>query len=144
MSEAAAALGTPFEFVYDGVTLKVGPRDLDVETAMSRTLASRDFDTIRRFADKLTKEEYAQQISDWRRTVSTGVWDYGSPEFVRFYNTTAEGLKISAFLQLKKHNPSLSRELIDRVWDDDNAWLELVEKLAAANADPTKRAVSTT
>lgn len=143
MSEMAATLGVPLAFEFEGVEYKVGQRDFEVETHLVQYLCDRDLETVQRFAHKLSPAEYQAQLSDWRKGVTAGVWSFGSPDFVRFY-VSKPGLLKSAYFQLKKFNPALKESVIDRIWDDDAKWTELMEKMGMANADPTPAAATTT
>lgn len=143
MSEIANALGVGPKFEFEGQTYTVGPRDFEVEAEMERVLEEQDYKTIERYAGVLGPAETQRQKTDWRRSVTSKVWSFGSPDFVRYY-MSFPGMCKQAFLQLAKHNPHATEGMIDRVAKDGPKWEELWDKIAQSNADPLTPGSTTT
>lgn len=136
MAEIANALGVGPTFTFEGVTYRVGVRDFQVEAEMERHLEAVDLRTIRRHEKDLGPAETQRQLADWRRACSSKTWSYGMPDFVRYYFMTSEGMRKQAYLQLARHNPHMTEDVIDRVEKDSAAWQDMWDRIAQANADP--------
>lgn len=137
MSEIASTLGLPVSFPFEGRDLKVSARDLTTEGLFSRWLEGQALRAIQRHEADLGPAVFAAQMDSWQRACAAGVYDWGMQPSL-FAMCGPSGQKEMAYLQLLKENPEIDRELVERLYDDDEAWRAFQDAQRRADSDPNR------
>lgn len=128
--DQAAALGVPGEFKFDGVVYKVAERKFEQEAHFVQWVKREAFEEIERLKDAMPPALYKMQVDGYRHDLAMKLYEWGMP-FCTVAAMSPSGSKFLAFLALAKHQPGVTMHLIDRIYDDKDAW----ERLALVMAD---------
>lgn len=146
MGQTAALLGIPTEFSFEGKSLRVVPRNLDIESAYEDWLEQEALAWVQRRAPdmarpgelrpgRLSPVEYQMQLEGLRRDGAAQVYAFDGPVCLQSL-FTPRGRKELAYLQLGYANPTIDRNLVDRLFNDEEALLRFEEAQRRAGRDP--------
>lgn len=138
MSEVAAVLGLPASFEFEGRQWRVAPRDFEIEGLFARWLEERALLAIQRHARALGPAAVAAQMDGWRGDCAAGLYDWGMPAAFNAAMCHA-GQKELCYLQLAKAQlRGVDRDLVERLFDDDDGWARFKAAQQQADADPNR------
>ncbi len=123
MSEMTDLIGqASFEFEGKSYVLKV--RDFAVEAAFTAFVEENALRKINAHQATMDAAIFQNLLDGWRRDCACAVYEFGSECSVRAM-VSPSGARELAWLELKRHNPGLDRETVERIFKDDGqSWLD--------------------
>ena len=145
MSQTAALLGLSVEFVVNGRTIKIAPRDFECEALFSKALEREAMDGITRHSDEngaVGPAEYAILLRNWQHDVATFQYDPGSESFL-FQRAlrTERGQKKMASIQIAKGTPTnllAAEDVVEQIWGDPKLLQAFKAAQEQADLDPNR------
>jgi len=135
MGAVAKGLAAPVEFEFEGSTWKLSPWTYAVQEAYETHLEGIVFKKLKRQRLNLTATEYDDMLRAATRDIATGVYTFGT-ELVAESLRSLSNMKMMVLIMLKQGHPTLGMEFVDRVFDDEVTFKEIMARMNAANSDP--------
>jgi len=141
VGEQASLLGLPREFAFNGKTVKVAPRDFEVEGAFSVWAEEQGLKAVQRHQRSLSPAEYDLLLAGWRRDCQTSVFDWGEPYCWQLAVSEAGQRRLAALQISMGCGMGMTEALafVAEVFDDPAARKALQAVLDAANQDPNRK-----
>lgn len=126
------AQGLPYEIEFEGKTYKVAPIDaFAVQGKYKRYLKQKSLQEVRDVRAELDPLEYQEFMAAVGRDWTCGVYDYGSPTYLKSLQGHDNQVRLLLY-QLQEYHPDADVQLAKKLWYASG------EALTAANSDATE------
>jgi hypothetical protein len=143
MSSSAALLSLPVEFTLGERTVRIAPRDFEIEALFSRAVEDEAMRAITRHSGEqgaVGLAEYTALLDGWRRDCATALYEWGEWHCWRALAATKWQKKLAA-IQIMKGTPTHlidAEDFVERIWDDPQKLKAFQDAQAQADQDPNR------